>query len=177
VQFQNHLTQLDFIEEASTLVKSICDKSFSFFAKLMAPVSQFLFCMLAVIFSLLHPSVIFVPLIPLMIFAFFSDLRKKPACSLFSVSKRLFILVAMTYTLAFYLYSLVSLYKNNSIMAKWRASKQENNYMWEVFGLSELSKISGGLAMRTLFPFHYEMLFIMALVTCSKYADIRAELL
>lgn len=31
--------------------------------------------------------------------------------------------------------------------------------------------------MRTLFPFHYEMLFIMVLATCSKYSDVRANFL
>ena len=85
----------------------------------MAPVSQFLFCLLALIFSLMHPSVVFVPMIPLIIMAFFSDLRS-PTYSLFSVTKRLFILVAMTFTFAFYLYNLIQLHKNNSVMAKWR---------------------------------------------------------
>ena len=139
------------------LVQSICDKSFSFLSKLLAPISQFLFCMLAIIFSLMHPSVIFVPLIPLMILAFFTDQRQSPTCSLFSIAKRLFLIVAMAFTMAFYITQLVSLHKNNSVMAKWRESQQletGHNYYWELFGLVELARTTGSLAMRTLFPYH-----------------------
>ena len=160
-------------------MKSVCDKNISFVSKLLAPVSQFSFCILAIIFSLLHPSVVFVPLIPLMVLAFFTDLRKSPSCSLFSVTKRLFLMIAATFTLAFYFYTLVTLQKTDSIMSKWRRSKhvEEKSYAWDLFGLSEMSKTTGSLAMRTLFPFHYEMLYILALVTFSKYADVRALLL
>ena len=114
-----------------------------------------------------------------MILAFFTDLRKSPSCSLFSVTKRLFIMIAAAFTLAFYFYTLVTLQKTDSIMSKWRQSKhvEEKSYAWDLFGLSEMSKTTGSLAMRTLFPFHYEMLYILALVTFSKYADVRAQLL
>ena len=79
----------------------------------------------------------------------------------------------MVFTLAYYIYNLSVLQKTNSIMAKWRHAKQETGYAWEVLGLSETSKTSGSLAMRTLFPFQLEMLFILALATCSKFADVR----
>eukprot|EP00354_Favella_ehrenbergii_P009266 CAMPEP_0170477168 /NCGR_PEP_ID=MMETSP0123-20130129/18481_1 /TAXON_ID=182087 /ORGANISM="Favella ehrenbergii, Strain Fehren 1" /LENGTH=60 /DNA_ID=CAMNT_0010748733 /DNA_START=235 /DNA_END=413 /DNA_ORIENTATION=+ len=60
----------------------------------------------------------------------------------------------MAYTLAFYTYSLVTLHKTNSIMSKWREAKQVQEYSqaWEALGLSELSRTTGSLAMRTLFP-------------------------
>lgn len=44
-------------------------------------------------------------------------------------------------------------------------------------GLAELTKNQQGLLMRQLFPFHQEMLFILILATCSKFADVRASLL
>lgn len=88
-------------------------------------------------------------------------------------------MIAAAFTLAFYFYTLVTLQKTDSIMSKWRQSKhvEEKSYAWDLFGLSEMSKTTGSLAMRTLFPFHYEMLYILALVTFSKYADVRALLL
>lgn len=77
IQFQCHLSQLTFILEAENLITSVCNKSFSFFAKLLAPISQFFFCMVALIFAFMHPSIIFAPLIPLTIMAFFTDLKVK----------------------------------------------------------------------------------------------------
>lgn len=107
IQFSRHLRELTFITEAENLVKSVCSKSFSFFAKLAAPISQFTFCMLAIIFALLHPSVVFVPLIPFLILSFFTDLKSRQSCTLFSLSKRLFLLLAVTFTGALYMYHLV----------------------------------------------------------------------
>ena len=158
-------------------MQSVCSKGFSFFAKLMTPVSQFLFCMIAIIFALLHPSIIFVPLIPVTILAFFSDLQA--SCSVFSFTKRLFLLLAMAFTCALYLYNLAQLQKNDTLMAKWRQEQSikqagESGYLWELTGLTELSKNQKSLVMRQFMPFHYEMLFIMVLATCSKYADVRS---
>ena len=105
------------------MVVNVCNKSFSFLAKLMAPCSQFLYCMIAIIFALLHPSVIFVPLIPLNILAFFSDLKLRQSCSIFSFNKRFFLLLAMAFTCALYIYNLTQLQKNTTILSKYRQEK------------------------------------------------------
>lgn len=76
-QFQLHLSQMTFIPEAQNLANSVINKSFSFLAKIMAPISQFLFCMVAIIFALLHPSVVFLPLIPFTILGFFTNLKQR----------------------------------------------------------------------------------------------------
>ena len=130
IPYLNHLKKLQFIDEAKNLVNSVCNKSFSFFTKLMAPISQFLFCMLAIIFSLVHPSVIFVPIIPIIIMAFFTDHRKKSSCNTFSVMKRLFLFLAIAFTSAFYLYNLIQLHKNDNILSKWREAKQAKDLEW-----------------------------------------------
>ena len=100
---------------------------------------------------------------------------------MFSVTKRLFLFLAIAFTSAFYLYNLIQLHKNDNILSKWREAKQAKDldwqYTWEIMGLSELSKNQRSLVMRNLFPFHYEMLFILVLATCSKYADSRADIL
>ena len=179
LQFQNHLSRLDFVDEARHVVMSVCTKSFSFFAKLMAPVSQFLYCLVAIVFSLMHPSALFVPLVPVMILAFFTDTKKSPACSVFSIAKSFFLISAIAFTVTLYLYQLYSLQKNDSHLTQEPevSSAVTTGYSWEVLGLSELQENKQSLAMRTLFPFHYEILFILLLATCSKYADVRTDLL
>ena len=74
--------------------------------------------MIAIIFALLHPSIIFVPLIPVTILAFFSDVQA--SCTIFSFTKRLFLLLAMVFTCALYVYNLTQLHKNDTLLAKWR---------------------------------------------------------
>ena len=106
IQFQKHLSQLTFIIEAQKLTQSVCNKSFSFFAKLLAPISQFFFCMIALIFILLHPSIVFVLLIPVTILAFFTDLRNKQSCNMFSFARTLVLLFSMAFTAALYFYHL-----------------------------------------------------------------------
>jgi len=110
IQFQRHLSQLTFVPEASKLITSVCNKSFSFIAKLLAPISQFTFCMVALIFILLHPSVMFVPLIPLTILAFFTDLKNRRKCSMFGFAKGLMLLLAIAFTVTLYVYNLVQLH-------------------------------------------------------------------
>ena len=175
IQFQFNLRQLTFIPEARNLVVNVCNKSFSFFERLMAPCSQFLYCTIAIIFAFMHPSVMFVPLIPVTILGFFSDHKIKP-CSVFSFSKGLFLLLVMAFTCTLYLYNLIMLQKNTSLISKWRHEKEVNQewqYVWDIFGFGEIAKNQKSLVMRTLFPFHQEMIFILVLATCSKYADLR----
>lgn len=143
LQYQKHLEQLNFIIEAQNLVKTACNKSFSFFAKLIAPVSQFCYGMVALIFAFLHPSVVFVPMVPLTILGFFTDLSKGQKCNVFNFTKGIFLLSAMAFTCALYVYHLVQLQKNDTLLSKWKQQKevkQEWDYIWEVIGLSELNK-------------------------------------
>jgi len=107
LQYQKHLEQLNFIIEAQNLVKTACNKSFSFFAKLIAPISQFGYCMVALIFAFLHPSIVFVPLVPLTILGFFTDLGKGQSCNIFTFSKGIFLVIAMAFTCSLYVYHLV----------------------------------------------------------------------
>ena len=89
-------------------------------------------------------------------------------------------LLAMAFTVALYVYTLKQLHQNDTLLSKWRQSKAANKdqkYLMEVFGLKEVDKNQQSLAMRQFLPFHYEMLFIVILVTFSKYADIRAQFL
>lgn len=180
LQFQKHLSQLTFIVQAQNLITSVCNKSFSFFAKLLAPISQFFYCMIALIFILLHPSVVFALVFPIMILAFFSDLKSRKSCNMFTLARGLTLIFAMVFTVALYIYHLTQLHQNDTLLSKWRqekAIKQDWEYLFEVIGLTEVGKNQKSLLMRTLFPLHYEMLFIMVLATFSKYSDIRAAFL
>ena len=48
-------------------------------------------------------------------------------------------------------------------------------YFWEILGFDEIAKNKQSLLIRTLFPFHQEIIFIMIMATCSKYADVKAD--
>lgn len=100
----------------------MCNKSFSFIAKLLAPIAQFAFCMVALVFALLHPSVVFVPLIPLTILAFFTDLKQRSACQMFGFARGLMLIFAMTFTMTLYVYNLIQLQQNDTLLAKWKSA-------------------------------------------------------
>ena len=109
----------------------------------MAPVSQFLFCMIALIFAFLHPSIVFVPMVPLVILAFFSDLSQGVKCNVFTVSSKLFMLLTIVFTVILNIYSLTQLHQNDTLLSKWRqskAAKSDSKYLMEFIGISEIDK-------------------------------------
>lgn len=87
-------------------------------------------------------------------------------------------MLAMGFTISLYLYHLMQLQKNDTLLLKWKQAKQTSSemaYFWEVIGFDEIAKNKQSLLVRTLFPFHQEILFILVLATFSKYADVRAD--
>ena len=59
------------------------------FSSLTQPISHFLFCFVAILFVLLHPSAIYVPFLPILMLAFFSSSQN--SCGIFRVTSKIFI--------------------------------------------------------------------------------------
>lgn len=65
---------MQFVSEIlQTKIVAEINKKKSYTERLLQPVSSFLFCTTGLLFILGHPSVVFVPLLPLIITAFFLD--------------------------------------------------------------------------------------------------------
>ena len=109
-QFTRHLTQLTFIPAVQDLVAKVSSKSSSSASSILMPLSQFLFCTVAILFAFLHPSALFVPFIPVLIMAYFSDAKDHASCcNVFRLSSRLFVAVTTVFILALYAYQLYTL--------------------------------------------------------------------
>ena len=74
---------------------------------------------------------------------------------MFGLTKSLFILLAIGFTSALYIYQLTLLHKNDTLLSKWRQAKTSTasaskedleggnlnwSYLWEVIGLGEITK-------------------------------------
>ena len=120
-QFTRHITQLVFIPSVKNLVTKVSMKNSSFVSSILTPLSQFLFCTVAILFAFLHPSALFVPFIPILIMAYFSDSKDhQSCCNMFRLTSRLFLLVTTLFTFAFYAYQLYTLNKKDTLLSKWQ---------------------------------------------------------
>jgi hypothetical protein len=126
---------------------------------LIVPVSHFLFCALAVLFVLLHPSALYAPFLPLIMLAFF--FQPGPDSRYYSIISKIFISITSFFLAALFAYQLYSLISEDSLLAKWRMTKidQTQAKVIKMFGLHKNS-----LSMRQFFPTSCEFLLYLLLI-------------
>ena len=178
-QFTMHISQLTFVPAVENLAAKVSTKSSSLAYNILMPLSQFLFCTVAIMFAFLHPSALFVPFIPLLIMAYFSDFRDHASCcNMFRLSSRLFIFVTTVFIVALYAYQLYTLNQKQTLLSKWKEQKDrsgEFSTILELTGILGAVNVTKSLAMRQLFPAYYEMLFMLCLSTFARYANQKQE--
>ena len=153
----------------------VSTKSSSLAYTIVTPLAQFLFCTVGILFAFLHPSALFVPFIPVLIMAYFSDAKEhRSCCNMFRLTSRLFIATTTLFVLALYAYQLYTLNKRDTLLAKWQDRKNrpsELTTILELTGILGTVNVTKSLAMRSLFPAYYELVFMLCLSTFARYAN------
>lgn len=99
-QFVVYLQTLETSETIKGLIKRSISQSSSTLDSFIVPISHFAFCILAIMFALLHPSVLYAPFLPLFMVAFF--IQPQPTRNYFSIVATVLIVVSTLYILSLY---------------------------------------------------------------------------
>jgi hypothetical protein len=130
-------------------------KRISFKNRIFKPISLFMFCSLAIIYALLHPSVLFFFMMPLFIYGFFMT------PSSFKNLAKLFILIFALYIISAFLFNLAEL-----IIPDSQKKEKYSSYVEKFLGLKRDSAL-----FTEIFPYQFDFFFYIIMAFFVKFIN------